>query len=132
MFVPGLAVVSCRLDFWDEGQLQVFTGLIRVKDTAYQCTRGLKQTANPRGPQMRLLVGSKNCPPPPFSSGVPESQKPHQVSGTGRPNLRNPTNRQNNSANSAAEWGGLAQGLGGWLCWPVAAPIGLSPLNLLL
>ena len=27
--------------------------------------------------------------------------------------------------------GGLAQGLGGWLCWPVAAPIGLSPLNLL-
>ena len=28
--------------------------------------------------------------------------------------------------------GGLAQGLGGWLCWPVAAPIGLSPLNLLL
>ena len=30
------------------------------------------------------------------------------------------------------EGGGLAQGLGGWLCWPVAAPIGLSPLNLLL
>ena len=28
--------------------------------------------------------------------------------------------------------GGLAQGLGGWLCWPVTAPIGLSPLNLLL
>ena len=28
--------------------------------------------------------------------------------------------------------GGLAQGLGGWLCWPVAAPIGLLPLNLLL
>ena len=28
--------------------------------------------------------------------------------------------------------GGLAQGLGGWLCEPVAAPIGLSPLNLLL
>ena len=27
--------------------------------------------------------------------------------------------------------GGVAQGLGGWLCWPVAAPIGLSPLNLL-
>ena len=30
------------------------------------------------------------------------------------------------------EGGGLAQGLGGWLCQPVAAPIGLSPLNLLL
>ena len=28
--------------------------------------------------------------------------------------------------------GGLTQGLGGWLCEPVAAPIGLSPLNLLL
>ena len=28
--------------------------------------------------------------------------------------------------------GGVAQGLGGWLCSPVAAPIGLSPLNLLL
>ena len=28
--------------------------------------------------------------------------------------------------------GGLAQGLGGWLCQPVAVPIGLSPLNLLL
>ena len=28
--------------------------------------------------------------------------------------------------------GGLAQGFGGWLCSPVAAPIGLSPLNLLL
>ena len=28
--------------------------------------------------------------------------------------------------------GGLAQGLGGWLCSPVVAPIGLSPLNLLL
>ena len=28
--------------------------------------------------------------------------------------------------------GGVAQGFGGWLCWPVAAPIGLSPLNLLL
>ena len=28
--------------------------------------------------------------------------------------------------------GGLAQGLGGWLCYPVAVPIGLSPLNLLL
>ena len=27
---------------------------------------------------------------------------------------------------------GGGQGLGGWLCWPVAAPIGLSPLNLLL
>ena len=27
---------------------------------------------------------------------------------------------------------GLAQGLGGWLCQPVAAPIGLSPLHLLL
>ena len=26
----------------------------------------------------------------------------------------------------------MAQGLGGWLCSPVAAPIGLSPLNLLL
>ena len=28
--------------------------------------------------------------------------------------------------------GGGAQGLGGWLCQPAAAPIGLSPLNLLL
>ena len=28
--------------------------------------------------------------------------------------------------------GGGGQGLGGWLCWPVAAPIGLSPLTLLL
>ena len=28
--------------------------------------------------------------------------------------------------------GGLAQGLGGWLCERVEAPIGLSPLNLLL
>ena len=27
---------------------------------------------------------------------------------------------------------GLAQGRGGWLCQSVAAPIGLSPLNLLL
>ena len=27
--------------------------------------------------------------------------------------------------------GGMAQGIGGWLCSPVAAPIGLSPLNLL-
>ena len=29
-------------------------------------------------------------------------------------------------------FGGVAQGLGGWLCWLVAAPTGLSPLNLLL
>ena len=28
--------------------------------------------------------------------------------------------------------GDLAQSLGGWLCYPVAASIGLSPLNLLL
>ena len=27
---------------------------------------------------------------------------------------------------------GLAQGLGGWLCWPVAASFGLSPFDLLL
>ena len=33
---------------------------------------------------------------------------------------------------SHLQGGGVAQGLGGWLCSPVAVPIGLSPLNLLL
>ena len=55
-----------------------------------------RDTTNPRGPQMRLLVGSKNTPP---SDQV--SQKPQQFGRTNRQNPGNQPNRQNNLATSA-------------------------------
>ena len=96
----------------------------------------------------RRCLGALNlgsCAPNGAPSTIPvPSRKNEKIPGSSLTDTA--LSKESNLAANASTWmdpqslpqrlcaglGGLAQGLGGWLCWPVTARIGLSPLNLLL
>ena len=94
-------------------------GLLLCRCEWARADSGLSQAHDVLFPRVR--------PPPCPSTAVPASEggsQGHVQWGE----VRVPGQRPSSSRGG----GGVAQGPGGWLCEPVAAPIGLSPLNLLL